>query len=304
MKKLADSIQVGLSGITLRTLVPLSELTSFRIGGQAAACATIRGEQELARALAFCRDEGIPCHLLGNGTNVLAPDEGFAGLLLRLVSDEPPLFSGNRVLCGAGQSLASVAKESVARGLMGLEALAGIPGTVGGACAMNAGAYGAEMSAVLTEVRVLRDPMLAGQRIETVTVQPGDLGYRKSVFASPDCIVLSAALALRGDDGGAAERMADFSRRRREKQPLTLPSAGSVFRRPEGHFAGALIEQCGLKGARIGGAEVSELHAGFIVNRGGATCADVLELISRIQTAVFEWFGVRLEREIKLLSEV
>ena len=299
MKKLADRIQKGLSGLDVRTLVPLSELTSFRIGGPAAACAMLRSEAELVRALTFCREEGICCRLLGNGTNVLAPDEGFAGLILRLEPDGAPRFDGCRVICGAGQSLAAVAKESIARGLAGLEALSGIPGTIGGAVAMNAGAYGSEIGALLSEVT-----FLSGGRVETVSVGSDDFGYRKSPFGAPERIVLSAVMALSPDDGGASARMADFSRRRREKQPLAYPSAGSVFRRPAGHYAGALIEQCGLKGLTIGGAAVSDRHAGFIVNMGGATCADVQALITIIQTTVFERTGVRLEREVKFLSEV
>lgn len=300
MKELSETILKelaarGLHGV--RASVPLQELTSFRIGGPAAAVALVPDGAALQRALLFCREAGVPFVVLGNGTNVLAPDEGFPGLVLRL-SGGAPDFDGRRVTCSAGVSLAALAKESVSRGLSGLEALSGIPGTVGGACAMNAGAYGAQLSDVLARVRVLR-----GDQVETVPVAPGDMGYRRSPFSAPGCIVLSAELQL-GADAGAAARMADFARRRREKQPLSLPSAGSVFRRPEGHFAGALIEQCGLKGARVGGAEVSRLHAGFIVNRGGATCADVLALIDRIQSVVFGQTGVRLEREVKLLSEL
>lgn len=300
MKELSETILKelaarGLHGV--RASVPLQELTSFRIGGPAAAVALVPDGAALQRALLFCREAGVPFVVLGNGTNVLAPDEGFPGLVLRL-SGGAPVFDGCRVTCGAGVGLAALAKESVSRGLAGLEALSGIPGTVGGACAMNAGAYGAQLSDVLVRVRVLR-----GDQVETVPVAPGDMVYRRSPFSAPGCIVLSAELRLQ-EDAGAAARMADYARRRREKQPLSLPSAGSVFRRPEGHFAGALIEQCGLKGARVGGAEVSRLHAGFIVNRGGATCADVLALIDRIQSVVFGQTGVRLEREVKLLSEL
>ncbi len=299
MEELAVRIQKGLPDLDVRAFVPLSELTSFRIGGPAAACALLRSGAELVRALSFCREEGICWHLLGNGTNVLAPDEGFHGLILRLLPDDAPRFDGYRVICGAGQGLAAVAKESVAHGLMGMEALSGIPGTVGGAVAMNAGAYGSEIGALLSEVTVL-----SGGRVKTVPARSEDFGYRKSPFGSPETIVLSAILNLQIDDGGAAARMAEFSRRRREKQPLAYPSAGSVFRRPAGSYAGALIEQCNLKGFAVGGAAVSDRHAGFIINTGGATCADVLALITTIQATVFERTGVRLEREVKLLSEV
>lgn len=301
MKELGQTISRALAarGVTrVREQVSLSELTSFRIGGPAAACAEAGDGRELAAALDVCRENGFPFCVLGNGTNVLAPDEGYAGLVLRLAGGAPR-FEGRSATVAAGTSLSAFAKACVARGLAGLEALSGIPGTVGGACAMNAGAYGAQLSDVLVSVRILR-----GGVVEEAAVREGDLGYRSSAFAAPGCIVLEATVRLDEDDGGAVQRMEAYTRARREKQPLALPSAGSVFRRPPGHFAGALIEQCGLKGARVGGAEVSELHAGFIVNRGGATCADVLALIRHVQTVVFERTGVRLEREIKLFSEL
>lgn len=286
----------GVAGVQVD--VPLARLTSFRIGGPAAAVAAVEDAAQLMAALEACRENGFPFCVLGNGTNVLAPDEGYAGLVLRL-RPEAPRFDGRRAVCGAGTPLSALAKACLGRGLAGLEALAGIPGTVGGACAMNAGAYGAQLSDVLVSVLALRDG-----RVEEIPVRAGDMGYRKSPFAAPGCIVLAAACALTEDDGSAAARMEAFARARREKQPLSLPSAGSVFKRPEGHFAGALIEQCGLKGARVGGAEVSALHAGFIVNRGGATCADVLALMTRVQDAVFARTGVRLEREVRLFSEL
>jgi len=299
MNRLSDKIQRGLSNLDIEPLYPLSELTSFRIGGNAAGYARLHSAEELKQAIRFCREEGIRYRLIGNGTNILAPDEGFDGLILRLMPTVPAAFDGCRVVCSAGANLSAIAKESVQRGLMGLEALSGIPGTIGGACAMNAGAYGGQLSDVLVRVTALM-----GDEVREIAVQKGDFGYRRSPFVAPDCIVLEAELMLSPDDGGAKERMAECNRRRREKQPLAYPSAGSVFKRPEGHFAGALVEQCGFKGYAIGDAQVSELHAGFIINRGRATCKDVCELIETIQTVVFERTGVRLEREIKLLEEV
>ena len=283
-----------------RANVPLSDLVSFRVGGPAAFLLQPREEEVLSRALAFCRDEHVPVILLGNGTNVLPPDEGFDGLILQLAGDgAAPVFEGTRVTVGAGYSLTALAKESVQRGLMGLERLSGIPGTVGGAAAMNAGAYGGEIKNVLRRVRCYRDGAF---RWEDARLD--DMGYRQSPYAWPLTIVTQVELELAPDDGTAAATMADCMRRRREKQPLSFPSAGSTFKRPQGHFAGALIEGCGLKGCSVGGAQVSELHAGFVVNRGGATAGDIRSLMHHIQETVLKETGVLLEPEVKSLEEL
>jgi len=187
-----------------------------------------------------------------------------------------------------------LSRDTVKHGLSGMERLAGIPGTVGGACAMNAGAYGGEIKQILKRIRVLHENV-----VEWVTVLDDDLGYRKSRFSFPDAIALEAEFELLPDDGTALQTMQICMEKRREKQPLEFPSAGSTFKRPEGHFAGALIEQCGLKGYSIGGAQVSEKHAGFIVNVGNATEADVNRLIQYVTKTVKEQTGVSLEPEIK-----
>ena len=280
--------------------VPLSELVSFRVGGPAAFVLQSREETALCRALDLCKTEHIPVILLGNGTNVLPTDEGFDGLILQMAGDGgAPVFEGEKVTVGAGCSLTALAKESVQRGLMGLERLCGIPGTVGGAVAMNAGAYGGEIKNVLSRVRLYRDGELFWE-----DARLDEMGYRKSPYSWPGTIVTAAELQLAPDDGTARETMADCMRRRREKQPLSLPSAGSTFKRPEGHFAGALIEGCGLKGCSIGGAQVSELHAGFIVNRGGATAGDIQALIRHVQDVVLQETGVTLEPEVKRLEDL
>ena len=209
------------------------------------------------------------------------------------------MFTGEKVTVGAGYSLTALAKESVQRGYMGLERLCGIPGTVGGAVAMNAGAYGDEIKSVLRRVRLYREGEFLWE-----DARLHEMGYRKSPYSWPGTIVTAVELQLRPDDGTAAETMADCVRRRREKQPLSLPSAGSTFKRPEGHFAGALIEGCCLKGTIVGGAQVSELHAGFIVNRGGATAADIRSLMKLVQTTVLSETGVLLEPEVKELEEL
>ncbi|MBR0081367.1 MAG: UDP-N-acetylmuramate dehydrogenase [Clostridia bacterium] len=279
--------------------VPLSELTSFRIGGNAAFVWEVNDYRSLAAVLAIAEEGGVPVYLLGKGTNILASDAGYSGLVIRF--DRPthaPVFVGNTVRVCAGTSLTQLAKETVAQGFMGMERLSGIPGTVGGACAMNAGAYGAEIKQILSRVHVLENGT-----DRWIDVNPDEMGYRKSPFSFPQRIVLEAELRLLPDDGGAAARMQDCTARRREKQPIEYPSAGSVFKRPEGYFAGALIEQCGLKGRQIGGAQVSEKHAGFIINRGGATENDVSALIAEIQATVTAERGVRLECEIKRMGD-
>ncbi len=295
-----DSIARALKDLGAKENVPLSELVSFRVGGPAAFVLQPREEATLCRALNVCRAERFPVILLGNGTNVLPPDEGFEGLILQLSGDgSAPAFEGEKVVAGAGCSLTALAKESVQRGLMGLERLCGIPGTVGGAVAMNAGAYGGEIKNVLRRVRCYRDGAFVWE-----DARLDEMGYRRSPYTWPGTVVTAAELQLMPDDGTAAETMADCMRRRREKQPLSLPSAGSTFKRPEGHFAGALIEGCHLKGCTVGGAQVSELHAGFIVNRGGATAGDIHALIRHVQDVVYGETGVMLEPEVKRLEDL
>ena len=275
--------------------IPLSDLTSFHVGGAARLVLHPRSYEAIREAVAFAERNGIALALLGKGTNILASDNGFDGCVIRF--DTPlhePVYSGTRVIVCCGTSMTALARDTVRHGLMGMECLCGIPGTVGGACAMNAGAYGAEIKQILQRIRVLRDG-----KDEWIDVSEGDLGYRRSIFTFPHAIALEAEFALKPDDGTAYETMQRCMEKRREKQPLELPSAGSTFKRPEGYFAGALIDQCGLKGFTIGGAQVSEKHAGFIVNIGGATEADISALIKFVQNVVKERTGVTLEPEIK-----
>ena len=290
-----DKCKKQLSDLGAKEHVSLKTLTSFRIGGDAALVLQPKSYKDLTDAVQICSSAGYPFTLLGRGTNVLASDRGFDGLVICF--DTPlhaPIYRGTHAVVCCGMGLMQLARETVQKGFSGLERLAGIPGTVGGACAMNAGAYGAEMKQVLRRIRVLHDGA-----DEWVTVKDCDLGYRRSTFAFPAMIALEAELELKEDDGTAMETMRACMEKRREKQPLELPSAGSTFKRPEGHFAGALIEQCGLKGVSVGGAQVSEKHAGFVVNTGSATEQDVSALIRLIQTTVKERTGVSLECEIK-----
>ena len=280
------------------TNVPLSELSSFHIGGPARFVVRPKSYDALIRTIRLSEQNGIPLALLGKGTNILASDRGFDGVVIRF--DQPlhdPVFRGTTVVACCGTSLLSLSRETVRRGLMGMERLCGIPGTVGGACAMNAGAYGAEIRQILKRIRIYR-----GGVDQWVDVQESDLGYRKSAFSFPNAVALEAEFLLETDDGTASATMQECMAKRREKQPLELPSAGSTFKRPVGYFAGALIDQCGLKGYSIGGAQVSEKHAGFIVNTGGATESDVSALIVYVQKTVLERTGVLLEPEIKRIG--
>lgn len=275
--------------------VLLSDLTSFRVGGPARFVVRPQSYDEIRETLAIAKERRLPVALLGRGTNVLASDCGFDGAVIRF--DAPlhePIFDGTTVIACCGTSITQLARETVRRGLSGMECLCGIPGTVGGACAMNAGAYGGEIKQILRRIRLLRDGT-----DEWIDVRDADLGYRRSAFSFPDAVSLEAEFVLKPDDGTAAETMQRCIEKRREKQPLELPSAGSTFKRPEGHFAGALIEQCGLKGYTIGGAQVSEKHAGFVVNIGGATEADITALIAYIRKTVWDRTGVMLEPEVK-----
>lgn len=286
-----------LPDILLRENVPMKDYTSFKIGGPARLFFDAKTADEIIRANAAAMDCGIKCHIIGNGTNLLVCDEALDALIIRLGSMMGEIsIEGNTVRAGAGALLSAAAQRSVNCGLMGLEWAAGIPGSVGGAVAMNAGAYGGDIKSILKSVDVIKNG-----KVITAVPQDGDMGYRCSVFSAPERIVVSAEFELRKDDGKTLERMQEYNMQRKLKQPIAYPSAGSTFKRPEGFFAGALIEKAGLKGKRIGGAMVSELHAGFVINAGGATCEDVLELIEYIRSKIKEDSGVLLETEIKLI---
>ncbi len=292
-----DRLCEELKGIHMRLNVPMNTMTTFHIGGPAAIIAEPSSPEELLRALCAADSLEIPCHIMGNGSNTLVSDKGYLGLIIRVGDRMAGIScSGCKLRVGAGALLSSVAKAALSYGLMGLEWANGIPGTIGGAAAMNAGAYGGEMSQVITEITGLKQRMLT--RVKPVK---SDFSYRSSSFTPDEWVVSGVELTLERDDGFCARRMAEYAVRRRERQPLDSPSAGSIFKRPKGYYAGALIEQAGLKGARVGGAEVSQKHAGFIINKGGATCGDVLKLIELIQKRVYENSGVLLETEVKVI---
>lgn len=278
---------------------PMDRHTSFRAGGPADVFFMPASAHELAAAIEIGKNEGLPAYVVGAGTNLVVPSAGVRGLVIALGDHFSNIErEGNVIRAQAGAKLSRIAQEALGAGLTGLEFAAGIPGTMGGGAAMNAGAYGGQLSDCITTVQALIDG-----RIETVTAAEMEFGYRTSMPLKKGSVVLWAEMTLQaGDKTAIGETMRELNRRRREKQPLELPSAGSTFKRPEGYFAGALIEQAGLKGLSVGGAQVSEKHAGFIVNKGGATGDDILNLIALVQKKVFEHSGVRLEREVRVLG--
>ena len=278
---------------------PMDRHTTFRIGGPARRFVRPSGVSECGALLSLAEAEGWPVLVIGNGSNLLVSDEGLDALVIHTGRLEGVERTGERTIrAGAGLSLARLASFVRREELSGLEFAHGIPGSLGGAVCMNAGAYGGEMKQVLSAVTA----WFPGEGIQRLEPEALALGYRHSVFSERRGVVLEAELSLEPGEGcGIAARMEELGRRRREKQPLEYPSAGSTFKRPEGHFAGALIEQCGLKGVRTGGAQVSEKHAGFVINAGGASCADVLALIAHIQETVYRQTGVRLEPEVKIV---
>jgi len=257
---------------------------------------------EVCAALKLAREAGVPAQLVGNGSNLIVRDGGLKGLTMVLgtdFSEVSVLPEENKICAQAGALLSRVSAAAQEAGLSGLEFASGIPGTLGGGCAMNAGAYGGQLSDVL----VSADVLLNGE-IRTLSRDEMQMGYRTTLPLREGGVVLSACFELVPDDKDAiGERMRDLNARRRDKQPLNLPSAGSTFKRPEGYFAGALIEGCGLKGRTVGGAQVSEKHAGFIVNIGGASAQDILDLIAHVQKVVREAHGVELETEVRIIGE-
>ena len=280
---------------------PMAAHTTFRIGGPADVFAVPENADQAAVILGICREEGVPFFILGNGSNLLVSDSGFRGVVIQIYRNMSALKTeGQRITAEAGASLASVSAAARDASLTGLEFASGIPGTVGGAVVMNAGAYGGEIKNVLAEAVVLTD---RGQ-IRTVAASDLGLAYRTSVIREKGYTVVRAVFRLeKGETDAIRMTMQDLARRRIEKQPLEYPSAGSTFKRPEGYFAGKLIMDAGFRGYCVGDACVSEKHCGFIINKGHATAADVKKLMQEVTDGVFSRFGVRLEPEVRFLGD-
>lgn len=280
---------------------PMKKHTTFRIGGPADYYVCPHSMEELQETVQICRKENMPFFILGNGSNLLVSDRGYRGTVIQLWKNLGDIEVRNHYITAqAGALLSKIAAEALEEELTGMEFASGIPGTLGGAVVMNAGAYGSEMKDVLREVEVLDTE----GNIQVLKKEELKLGYRTSIVKEKGYIVLSAVLELRkGDRGQIRAVMDELKESRVSKQPLNMPSAGSTFKRPEGHFAGKLIMDAGLRGFSIGGAQVSEKHCGFVVNKGDATAADVLDLIKEVQERVYNQFGIKLEPEVKFLGE-
>lgn len=280
---------------------PLSAHTTFRIGGPALFYMIPESAEEIREGIRFARERGLPFITIGRGSNMLFPDEGYRGVVMEIGSgmNQIEYCGAGKIRAQAGALLSAIASEAARHSLTGFEFAGGIPGTLGGAVVMNAGAYGGEIKDCIVSARVMdsagNESWLDREQLE--------LGYRTSVIQSRGDLVLEAEFQFEmGDSGEIRDRMKELSAKRRDKQPLEFASAGSTFKRPEGHFAGKLIEDAGLRGYRIGDAQVSEKHCGFVVNRGHATAKEVLAVICDVQKKVLESSGVKLEPEVKIIQ--
>lgn len=282
--------------------VPMSKYTTFRIGGNASVMLTPTTDEQLASIIKKCKEDNIKPFIIGNGSNMLISDKGLDTVVINMCRPNPKieLVNGDTVVCDAGATMSKVCNFALENGLTGLEFAFGIPGSAGGAAYMNAGAYGGEMKDVLVECRHIDSDgnfgSLKGEEL--------GLAYRTSAYEHNGYIITTLVMKLsKGNKDEIRAKMQELLQRRKDKQPLEYPSAGSTFKRPEGYFAGALIEECGLKGYSVGGAQVSEKHAGFVINKGDASAKDVLDLIKYIQDKVLSEKGVMLEPEVRLIEE-
>lgn len=280
---------------------PMAKHTTFRIGGPADYYVMPSDDEEVRKLAALCREEDVPYYIVGNGSNLLVSDEGYRGVIIAIGKEMSEVeVLGTEIRAQAGALMSQIASAALENELAGFEFASGIPGTIGGAAVMNAGAYGGEMKDVIREVTVLdeegKKKILSGDELE--------FGYRTSKVMKERYTVLEVRICLtKGEREEIREKMDDFRQRRITKQPLEYPSAGSTFKRPEGYFAGKLIQDTGLRGFTVGGAQISEKHSGFVINKGGATAQDVNCLMQEVANRVYEKFGVRLEPEVKKLGE-
>lgn len=279
----------------------MAKHTTFRVGGKADMYVSVKSVEELSSLIKLARETDTPFTIIGNGSNILVKDKGIRGLVIEIGSGmSAHELKGNMIYAEAGILLSRLASLALNNSLTGMEEISGIPGTLGGGIYMNAGAYGGELKNIIKTVTYIDE---YGEE-KTVTADECEFGYRKSIFTSGGKYIVSAVIELsEGDRTEISEKMADYAKRRREKQPLSLPSAGSTFKRPEGYFAGALIQESGLKGYKSGGAMISDLHAGFVVNYDNATSQDILDVIKHTQETVLNKFGVMLETEVKIIGE-
>ncbi|SFR84070.1 UDP-N-acetylmuramate dehydrogenase [Anaeromicropila populeti] len=285
---------------------PLSKHTTFKIGGPADYFISPEKEESLSELIKVCNEYEIPFYVIGNGSNLLVGDNGFRGVIIEMqnqfskIQIEPWEGATKRITAGAGIMLSKLSGEAARNALTGLEFAAGIPGTLGGAVAMNAGAYDGEIKDCIVSAKV----MTRQGEILVLTREQLELSYRKSIIQKEGYIVIEAVFSLKnGYESAIRQKMQDFNQRRREKQPLEYPSAGSTFKRPEGNFAGKLIMDAGLKGFRVGDMMISDKHCGFMINVGNGTAYDAVQLMNKVDIIVYEKFGVHLEPEVRLIGE-
>lgn len=280
---------------------PMKKHTTFRVGGNADYFVMPKTTEEVKGVMVLCQKENLPYYILGNGSNLLVGDKGYRGVIIQIYKEMNDIaVDGDKICAQAGALLSKVGSVALEAGLTGFEFAAGIPGTVGGAVVMNAGAYGGEMKDILASATVLTQD---GELLK-ITNEELELGYRTSVIAKKNYLVLEAEYQLQaGDKTAIRTKMNELKVQRVTKQPLEYPSAGSTFKRPEGYFAGKLIQDAGLRGFQVGGAQVSEKHCGFVINKDNATAADIVELMNQVSEKVFQEFGVTLEPEVKRLGE-
>ncbi len=285
----------------IKYMEPMNEHTSFKVGGKADIFLEPDSIEELVSFIKYLKDNKTPFILLGNCTNVLISDDGIKGAVIKLGDKVSSVeLKDNMIIAECGALLSSVSKLAADNSLSGMEFANGIPGSIGGGVSMNAGAYGLEMKDIVEKVEVLDSSL----ELKSLNNKQMEFGYRKSIISQKDYIVTTVYFNLKkGNQNEIKKTMEELNEKRKDKQPISFPSAGSVFKRPEGNYAGKLIEEAGLKGMTIGGAQISEKHCGFIINKGNATAKDIYNLIDYIQRAVYERFGVKLETEIKLMGK-
>ena len=302
LKEIKDLLMNNIDEEYIIENVPMAEHSSFKAGGNADLMVLPQSIDQLKEVLQILAGCDYPYMILGNGSNILVRDGGYRGIMVKMGSAfDDVQVDGNRVVCGAGALLSVAAKTAAAAGLAGLEFASGIPGSIGGAVFMNAGAYDGEMKFVLEKARVISKD---GSADRYMTPDELDMGYRHTVLHETGDIVAEAVFKLEeGDIDEIKAKIADLTQRRNSKQPVSFPSAGSFFKRPTGYFAGKLVQDAGLKGLTVGGAQVSELHSGFVINIGGATATDILQLMEIVQQTVMDKFGVMLEPEVRIIGE-
>ncbi|MBK5244777.1 MAG: UDP-N-acetylmuramate dehydrogenase [Eubacteriaceae bacterium] len=300
MEELIKKLNAVMASENIRRNEPMKNYTSFKVGGPVDILLMPQTKQEVAEALSICRDTDISLYIMGNGSNLLVQDGGVRGIILQTKALKHVEIDGETLMAEPGITLKDLADIALEEKLTGLEFASGIPGTLGGAVTMNAGAYDGEMKNIVASIEVIDE----NGNLKTIPVEACDFGYRTSVMQKYGWLLIGINLNLRkGDYNEIKNKMMDFNARRQEKQPLEYPSAGSTFRRPEGYYAGKLVQDAGFRGYCIGGAQVSEKHSGFVINKGDATAADILELIATIQAGVKEKFGVELATEVIVIGE-